>query len=239
MEVVAVEAIHAVRQFLRAAIGRELGPLLRDTYDRLTDTGPYTIDGAAMGCRALRNACLFYLAAADDVALAKGQYDAQANMTDVLAALAALNGSDRPERAEALADFHRRWRRDDLVLDKWFAIQATSPLATTPAEIRALYTHPDFDLRNPNRVRSLVGAFTANQLHFHAADGAGYRFLADAIIRLDPLNSQIAARLVNPLGQWRRQDRARQSMMRTELERILAVPKLSRGTYEKASKGLA
>jgi aminopeptidase N len=240
MAVVDVVAIHEVRRFLRAELGRALNDMLRTTYHRLADTGPYQIDGAAMGRRALRNACLGYIAAAGDVALAKAQYDAQANMTDVLAGLAAMNASDGPERVAALAHFHAKWRQDDLVLDKWFSLQAMSPRSAAPLDVRALYRHPDFDLKNPNRARSLVGAFASgNPLHFHAADGAGYRFLADAVIALDAINGQMAARTINPLGQWRRQDSGRQALMRAELERILAVPKLSRGTYEKASKALA
>src|SRR5260370_36927676 len=118
-------------------------------------------------------------------------------MTDVLAGLSAMNASDGPERAAALADFHARWRHDDLVLDKWFSLQAMSPRASTPQDVRALYRHPDFDLKNPNRARSLVGAFAGgNPLHFHAADGSGYRFLADALIALDPIKCQMPARPV-------------------------------------------
>jgi aminopeptidase N len=161
-------------------------------------------------------------------------------MTDSLAALVALAHSNAPSREAALASFHTRWHGDDLVLDKWFAIQAMSPRADTIEQVKRLYRHPDFDLRNPNRVRALVGAFSnGNQVRFHDAGGAGYRFLADAVMELDPINGQVAARLVNPLGAWRRQDEGRDAKMRAELERILALPKLSRGTYEKASKGLA
>ncbi|MCW3477736.1 aminopeptidase N [Limobrevibacterium gyesilva] len=241
MKVADVEAIHAVRRFLRTEIGRRLGAALRATYDRLTDRGEYRIDGLAIGRRALRNACLAYLGAAGDagVALAKAQFDAGGNMTDVLAALEVLAATDAPAREDALATFHARWRGDDLVLDKWFAIQAMSPRPQTIDEVRRLYRHPDFDLRNPNRARALAGAFAAgNQVRFHDASGAGYRFLADVILALDPINSQTAARMVNPLGAWRRQDEARAALMRGELERILALPKLSRGTYEKASKAL-
>jgi aminopeptidase N len=235
------DAVHAARQALRAQLGAALHDLLRETYDRLADRGPYRTDGAAIGRRALRNACLAYLAAAgaEGVRLARAQFDAQANMTDVLAALDVLAATEGEDRTAALAAFHARWRGDDLVLDKWFAIQAASPRAATLAEVRALYRHPDFDLRNPNRVRALVGAFAANQVRFHAASGEGYRFLADVVIALDPLNGQTAARLVNPLGAWRRQDAARAGLMQAELARILATPRLSRGTYEKASKGLA
>ena len=236
------DAIHGAREALRAQIGRALDEVLMGTYRRLTDDGPYRIDGAAMGRRALRNACLGYLAAAGEagVRLARAQFDAQASMTDVLAALDVLADTDGRDREAALAAFHARWHGDDLVLDKWFAIQAMSKRPTTVEEVRALSRHADFDLRNPNRVRALVGAFSAgNQVRFHDGSGAGYRFLADIVIALDPLNGQTAARLVNPLNAWRRQDARRQTLMRGELARILATPKLSRGTFEKVSKGLA
>jgi len=242
MRVVDVDAIHAVREFLLAEIGRRLGPALRATYDRLDSSEQYRIDGASIGRRALRNACLGYLAAADDagIALAYAQFRAARNMNDVLAALVLLAASDAPEYGDALAAFHAKWRGDPLVLDKWFFIRATSPRADTVEVVRALYRHPDFDLRNPNRVRALVGAFSAgNQVRFHDASGAGYRFLADAIIALDPLNGQVAARLVNPLGAWRRHDAGRAALMRGETQRLLATPGLSRFTYEKATTVLA
>jgi aminopeptidase N len=241
MTVMDVEAIHAVRDFLREELGRRLGPALRATYDRLTDHGPYAIDGKAMGRRHLRNVCLSYLiaAGAEGVALAAAQFAGSGNMTDVLAALACLASTDTPERVAALSAFHARWHGDDLVLDKWFQIQAMSTLPRTLAAVRDLASHADFDLRSPNRVRALVGAFASgNPVRFHDASGEGYRFLADMILALDPMNGQVAARLVNPLGGWRRQDAARAALMRGELERIAAQPKLSRFTFEKASKAL-
>ena len=216
--------------------------MLHATYERLEDAGEYRTDAAAIGRRALRNACLAYLAAAgaEGVALARAQFDAATNMTDSLAALTVLAATDGADREAALSAFHACWRHDDLVLDKWFSIQATSPRPQTVEEVRALAGHPDFDLRNPNRVRALVGAFAAaNQVRFHTASGAGYRFLADTVIALDPLNGQTASRLVGPLGTWRRQDEARQALMRAELERILEANGLSRLTYEKISKALA
>ena len=242
MAVVDVDAIHAARDLARAAIGRALADRLRATYDRLTDTGPYKIDGASIGARSLRNTCLAYLVAGEvpgAVALAKAQFDAGQNMTDVLAALSVLSGVDAPERLAALAAFYAAWRGDPLVLDKWFSIQAFSPLPGTIEAVEALMSHPDFDLRNPNRVRALVGAFGGNQVRFHDGSGAGYRLYADVIIKLDPANAQIAARMVSPLGQWRRFDAARQGLMQAELRRILALPGLSRNTFEMASKSLA
>ncbi len=241
MDVADPEAIHAVRRFLRSEIGRRLDRTLREVYGRLDDSGAYRNDGPAIGRRALRNICLAYLAAAgtDGVRLARAQFDAARNMTDVLAALSVLADTDGADREEALAAFYETWRGDPLVLDKWFAIQAASSRARALEEVRALYRHPGFDLRNPNRVFALVGGFASNQVRFHDASGVGYAFLADVIVALDPLNGQTAARLVNPLGRWRRQDDARGALMRAQLERILAVPNLSRGTFEKASKGLA
>jgi aminopeptidase N len=243
MSVADVDAIHAARDMARAAIGQALRTELRATYDRLTDAGDYRIDGAAIGRRALQNVCLSYLAAngaADGVALAKAQFDAAQNMTDVLASLAVLSAIECPERRAALEAFHARWHGDDLVLDKWFAIQAMSPLPATPDAVRALARHPDYDLKNPNRVRALVASFASgNQVRFHDASGRGYGFLTDTIIQLDPVNTQIAARLVPPLGQWRRMDPARQALMKQELQRILDAPGLSKGTYEMASRSIA
>ncbi len=243
MAVVDVDAIHAMRNAARAEIGRALQTELRATYDRLTDGGDYSIDGAAIGRRALRNTCLGYLNAngnAEGIALAKVQFDAAQNMTDVLAALSVLSAIDCVERRAALDAFHARWHGDDLVLDKWFAIQAMSPLPGTPDAVRALAAHADFDFKNPNRVRALVASFASgNQVRFHDSAGRGYRFLADTIITLDPMNSQIAARLVPPLGQWRRMDSTRQTLMQQELQRILDTPGLSKGTYEMASRSIA
>jgi aminopeptidase N len=242
MDVVDVEAIHAARDIARSAIGQALSGRLRASYDNLTDAGGYTIDGAAIGRRSLRNICLGYLVAAGHpaaVRLAKAQFDAGQNMTDVLAALGILSGVDCAERREALAAFYRDWHADPLVLDKWFAIQALSPLPETVREVESLKSHHDFDLHNPNRIRALVSSFAGNQVRFHDASGDGYRLYADTIIQLDPANSQVAARMVSPLGQWRRFDPERQRLMKQELQRVLDLPGLSRNTFEMASKSIA
>jgi aminopeptidase N len=242
MDVVDVDAIHTARDLVRRAVGVALGDRLRGLYDDLTDTGVYSIEGPAIGRRSLRNACLAYLVAAGDaaaVALAKAQFDAGRNMTDVLAALGILSGVDCRERTDALAAFYQAWRNDPLVLDKWFAIQALSPLPQTAQAVEWLKSHPDFDLRNPNRIRALVSSFSGNQVRFHDASGAGYRLYADTIIQLDPTNGQVAARMVSPLGQWRRFDAGRQRLMKAQLQRILDLPDLSRNTFEMASKSIA
>src|SRR5258708_29658520 len=160
-------------------------------------------------------------------------------MTGVVAAVSVVGDIDGPERAAALDAFHRRWQGDPLVIDKWFALQARSSLPGTIAAVRALTTHPAFTRANPNRVRALVGSFSqGNPLHFHDASGDGYAFLAEEVLALDKPNPTTAARLVQPLGQWRRYDAPRQALMRSELERILRAPGLSPNTYEMVAKSL-
>ncbi|MGH7029759.1 MAG: aminopeptidase N, partial [Stellaceae bacterium] len=241
--VIDVDAVHAARETARAEIGRALTAEFGAAYEALGDPGPYRIDGAAIGRRALRNACLGYLASADPergAVLAKTQLDAAANMTDVLAALAILADLDRPERPAALAEFFARWSHDPLVVDKWFSLQARSSLPQTAERVRELASHPAFERTNPNRLRALVGAFTqGNQARFHDASGVGYVFLADEVIAIDPGNPTTAARLVQPLGMWRRHEPGRQALMRRELERVLGVSGLSKNTYEMVSKSLA
>jgi len=243
LAIVDVDAIHVAREAARAALSEVLGGEFETAYRQYADPGPYRTDATSIGRRALRNACLAYLAAADPgkgAALAAVQFEAGRNMTDVLAALTVLADLDRPEREAALARFYEIWSHDDLVIDKWFALQTRSSLPQTPERVRALTRHPAFDRKNPNRVRALVGTFAqSNQLRFHDAGGAGYALLADEVITVDPLNPTTAARLIQPLGSWRRHDPARQALMRRELERVLAAPGLSKNTYEMVSKSLA
>jgi aminopeptidase N len=160
-------------------------------------------------------------------------------MTDRQGALGVLVNGDAPERAAALAAFYDRYRDNGLVLDKWFSTQALATRSDTPAAVEALASHPDFTMANPNRLRSLVGAFSVNQRAFHDASGRGYKFLADMILAADKLNPQTAAKLVPPLGRWRRFGEERAKLMRAELERIVATPELSKDVFEQASKSLA
>jgi aminopeptidase N len=242
MAIVDVEAIHAVREEARTRIAAPLGDAFAAAYRTLADPGPYHTDGQSIGKRALRNACLAYLAAADSrtgAGLAKTQFDAQQNMTDVLAALVVLVDIDCPERQAALDAFYQRWDEDPLVVDKWFGLQARSSLPGTIAAVKRLTAHPAFNRANPNRLRALVGTFSqANPLYFHAAGGEGYAFLADEVLGLDPSNPQLAARAVQPLGQWHRYDEGRQTLMRGQLRRIHDTPGLSTNTYEMVSKSL-
>ncbi len=226
---------------MRQDLGQQLADQWHAAYAK-HDAQGFALTPEAKGARRLRNVALNYLAAgrhddAGDIAFA--QFRAANNMTDRLAAMMTLTNGDAPQRADALAEFYARYQGNALVIDKWFAAQATSSRCDTLGAVRALKDHPDFTLANPNRVRALAGAFSMNQLHFHAADGAGYRFLADVLLALDPINPQTAAKLLPPLGRWKRFDADRQALMRAELERILAAPNLSKDLFEQASKSLA
>ena len=160
-------------------------------------------------------------------------------MTDELGALSVLSHIDRPERAEAMAEFYDKWRNDALAVDKWFALQAMSERKGAIEDVKQLLTHPAYDRRNPNKVRALVGAFCFNNpTGFHDASGAGYEFLADRVLELDPMNPQVSARLAGALGRWRKYDPARQTLMKAALERIVASPNLSKDVYEIVSKSL-
>jgi aminopeptidase N len=240
MAVVDPESIRAARDSLRSELGRALEPQWRSAYAS-TAANRYEYSPAAKGARRLKTVALNYLMAAESdeaPALARRQFDEADNMTDRQSALGALASSNSAERHGALAAFYERYRSDSLVLDKWFTVQALSTRDDTLASVEALAGHPDFTLSNPNRMRSLVGAFAANQRAFHDSSGRGYRFLADMILAVDRLNPQTAARLVPPLGRWRRFDSIRQDLMKAELERIVAAPGLSKDVFEQASKSL-
>ena len=241
MLVVDPDAIHAAREALRRELGRELLTHWQAAYATHA-ASRFEYSPQAKGARRLRNVSLGYIAAASADhagALAFSQFEAADNMTDRIAALATLANGDAAERVPALDIFYNRYRDNALVIDKWFSTQALSARDDTVEAVRELQAHADFTLANPNRVRALVGAFSMNQRQFHAASGAGYRFLADIILALDPLNPQTAAKLLPPLGRWRRFDEARQKLMRGELERILVQPGLSKDVFEQASKSLA
>ncbi|MDA0221093.1 MAG: aminopeptidase N [Proteobacteria bacterium] len=242
METVDVEGIHAARETLERAVAAGLGELLEAVYRANATTAPFSPDAEQAGRRALRNAALVYLAAPRDgraVALLDAQYRGADNMTDRMAALSLLVEIEGPERSAALEDFLERFRDDALVVDKWFAVQARASAPDAVEQVEALLGHPLFTLKNPNRARSLLGVFAAgNPTGFHRKDGRGYRLVADAILELDGFNPQVAARLIDPLGRWRRYDGARQEMMKEELARIRAKPGLSRDLVEKVGKSL-
>jgi aminopeptidase N len=235
-------AVHEARDFVRASLGEQLRGSFLAVREACAPKAPYRPDDGLAGCRRLSNLCLSYLMAAETpeaIALSISQFRNADNMTDSLSALVTLANCACPERAEALAAFYDKWREDRGVIDKWFSMQAASPLPDTLARVQELLEHPDFDIRNPNRVRALVGGFSqGNPRRFHEASGEGYRFLTDQILRLNSINPQIAARMLTPFSRWRRYDTARQDLMKQELNRILAEPELARDLYEIASKSL-
>jgi aminopeptidase N len=242
VDVVDPDAIHAARTGLVRAVAAAHPAKFADLYRKLGETGPFSPDAKAAGKRALRNACLRFLTAADDdkaAEIAMHHYETATNMTDMVAGLAALTRMATPHTARALAHFHDRFASDPLVLDKWMGLQALSPRADTVDRVRALMKDPHFDMKNPNRVRALVGAFSANQLRFHAADGAGYRLVGEVVRQLDGINAMVAARMTGAFETWRRFDPARQALMKDELEAILKTPGLSSNMFEVVSKMLA
>ncbi len=241
MPVIDPEAIHIARKF----IIRTLATLLRDDFlavrEACRGTRPYSVDDGRSGERRLANLCLAYLMSLEEQAiidLCIRQYRSSDNMTDTMGALSPLASCNCPERSEALEDFYRRWQGDRQVVDKWFSLRAMSDLPGVIDDVQALIGHPAFELTNPNRFRALVGAFSQNQPHFHAPDGAGYRFLVDQLLRLIPLNPQVSARLLAPLTTWRRFEPGRRALMQQELMRIQALPDLPLDVYEVVAKSL-
>jgi aminopeptidase N len=234
------EAVFAAREGLRRTLGQRLDGQWREAYDGARQ--PYAYTPADKGLRRLRNVALSYIAASgsnDWSKLAFTQFEAADNMTDRQAALTTLAHGQANEREAALDVFYNRYRDNALVLDKWFQTQALSGRDDTPRVVAELVAHPDFSLGNPNRARSLIGAFGVNQRAFNTAGGEGYRLLADQLIALDRLNPQTAAKLLPPLARWKRYDEGRAALMRGELERILQTPGLSKDLFEQASKSLA
>jgi aminopeptidase N len=195
-----------------------------------------------VGKRQLKNRCLLYLMLLPEfVDLGKKQFDAalKSNMTDTQPALFGLTNADTPLRGQCLNEFYTTWKHDALVVDKWLAIQASTKLPTALQEVRKLMRHEAFDIRNPNKVYSLIGAFTRNSVNFHSRDGEGYAFLREVVQQLDKLNPQVAARMVKPLTTWSRYDKERQELMREQLELLQQDKKLSPDLYEMVSKSLS
>jgi aminopeptidase N len=224
-----VDGIHAARCFVRAELAGRLEDDFLARYHAMSSQGPYDKSAASMARRSLRNACLPYLMETTaGEALAETQLDRSDNMTDALAALRALVHHRAGSSQRALDAFESRWRHDALVMDKWFAIQASIPGPDTLETVQHLLAHPGFSLKNPNKVRAVIGVFaTLNPTGFHAAHGGGYRFLTDRVIALDALNPQIAARMVSAFNSWTRYDADRSVLMRTELKRIAGYSTLS------------
>jgi aminopeptidase N len=243
MPEVDVEGIHFVRSFLRRELAKACAPELEERLRECRANGPASLDAASIGRRALSGVCLAYLSRLGERSsetLVFEYFAIADNMTESISALAILSHLDCQERRWALDEFYGRWKHDPLVIDKWLGVQAMSELPGTLAEVEKLMSHEAFDIRNPNKVRSLVGAFcSANAVRFHDASGAGYRFLADNVLRLDKLNPQVAARMAGIFSRWRRYDEKRRDLQSTELQRIVAEESLSRDVFEVVTKSLS
>jgi len=237
------DAIFAARRKLRAAIGARHGAALADTYQRMITPGPYRPDAQSAGRRALKNACLDFLAMTETgeaIARAHAQYQQADNMTDRMAAVETLALHDRPERAAALDDFYKRYADDPLIIDKWLALQAAIPEPATLDRVRALTEHPAFSVANPNRIRALIGAFAqVNHTQFNRADGRGYAFVGDFVLGLDPKNPQVAARLMGAFRSWRSLETKRRAQAEATLRRVAAAPALSRDVHDIVARTLA
>jgi len=240
-DVIDPQAIALVRDALQRTLARELADEFFAIYNA-NQQSEYRVEHDAIGQRSLKNICLTYLAFGDAQLadkLVQVQYHQATNMTDSLAALSAAVAAQLPCRDALLAAYDERWHQDGLVMDKWFVLQATSPAANVLRNVRQLLNHRSFSMSNPNRVRSLVGAFaSANPAAFHAKDGSGYKFLVEMLIDLNTRNPQVAARMVEPLIRLKRYDDDRQAMMREALEQLKGLEKLSGDLYEKITRAL-
>jgi aminopeptidase N len=242
IEVVNPLSIHLARQFMRANIGARLRTELLAQYEANQTPGEYSPDALSAGKRALKNLCLAYLTAAQDeegLALAQRQFDEAGNMTDRVAALSALVHARAAGADAALQRFYDEFEDEPLVIDKWFGLQASSAISDVAA-VRALMRHPAFNLRNPNRARSLISSFCAgNPVQFHAPDGSGYAFWAEQVITLDALNPQVASRLARAMDRWRRYTPELQEHMKKALQQVAGQQRLSNDVREVVGKALA
>lgn len=242
MDVIDPQAIHMARQFLKRSLAKRLKDDFLAVYHANEVKGQYSPDPVSTGKRALRNIALSYLAEIDDKevhALAAGQYSQANNMTDRVASLAALTNSSAKDKVKALKGFYTEFKDEALVVDKWFALQATAR-TTDVNSVRSLMAHPAFTLKNPNRARSLIFSFcSGNPSAFHAQDGSGYFFWAEQVIALNAINPQVAARLARTLDRWRKFTPALQEKMQQALQQVADTRDLSRDVHEVISKALA
>jgi aminopeptidase N len=242
-ETIDVDGIVAARSFLVAALARALRVEFADAYGRHRVSAPYAPTTEQAGRRKLANACLSYLCATEDHearAMAVAHFAAANNMTDAVAALAALKDHDSPERTALFDRFEAQWRDEPLVLDKWFALEAMSARGDALDRVKRLLVHPRFNARNPNRVRSLVGAFALrNFARFHDREGSGYAFAADEVLALDSTNPQLAAAIAGAFNLWKRFPEPRRGLMQAALQRIAIAPGLSPDVTEVVTRTLS
>ncbi|CAL5429897.1 unnamed protein product [Camellia sinensis] len=242
MEVADPDAVHAVRSFIKKKLASELKEEFLSMVKNNRSSEKYEFNHPNMARRALKNIALGYLASLDDpelTELALHEYRTATNMTEQFAALAAIAQNPGKTRDDVLADFYSKWQHDFLVVNKWFALQAMSDIPGNVEKIKNLLNHPAFELRNPNKVYSLIGGFCGSPVNFHAKDGSGYKLLGELVVQLDKLNPQVASRMVSAFSRWRRYDETRQSLAKAQLEMIISNNGLSENVFEIASKSLA
>tara|TARA_R110002072_G_scaffold1598_7_gene13664 strand:- start:28140 stop:30860 length:2721 start_codon:yes stop_codon:yes gene_type:complete len=241
-----VDAIHQAREAVRLELATKLKGLFLSVYKLNQSNESYRFGSDEVARRSLKNVCLGYLMLGTEteaIDLCVAQFESADNMSDTSAAIRALincpaDGAALP-REKALSEFYKRWANEALVIDQWFAMQASCPLPDGLSRVQALIQHDAFTMKNPNRMRSVVTSFAfQNIVNFHNKDGSGYGFLADCVIELNGINPQMAARMLSPLTRWRKYDQARQALMKTQLERILAADDLSPDVFEIASKSV-
>lgn len=238
-KVLDVEAIYMARNYLKRELVRELGSDIRLAYDALNHDAEYILDGSSIARRKLKNTLLSYLGALKNDAIVLNQYERSNNMTDRLSALSILANSRGDAKDKALTDFYTRYKDNTLVMNKYLAVIASSELKETPANVKRLLDDEVFDMKVPNLVRSLIGSFARNALHFHAADGSGYSFVAEKVLELDKLNPQIASGLAGVYKDYNRLNEKAKGLMKVELEKIVNTEDLSKNVYEIVSKILA
>jgi aminopeptidase N len=231
-----LDALVAAREFVTRELAAALRADWQANYERLSSSEPYRADARSIACRRLRNLSVHYLASLGEpglIDLVVRQVMRGANATDRLAALSILANTDCAERRPALDHFYERWRSNDLIVNKWLNVQATSRLPGTVDQVRALMGHESFEFANPAKGWALIGGFCRrNYVQFHEATGAGYRLFADVTLAADRLKPESVHWLMPQAMQWRRYDAGRQRLMQAELERMLATPGISRGLHE-------
>lgn len=244
MSIIDPDNLHRARNMVIKELRTKLLGDFIHIYQENNVKGAYSITPEAMGVRSLKNCCLKFMMAGEEVEeecleMCLEQYHQSTNMTDSMGALGALIHYPGSERDDILTDFYKRWRGDSLVVDKWFSLQAVSSLKNTLSKVKMLLNHPAFSIKNPNKVRALIGAFcSGNHVRFHDISGNGYRFLTEQIRYLDSINPQIAARMVTPFVNWKRYDNKRQALIHEQLKYLANQKTLSADVAEIVEKSL-
>jgi aminopeptidase N len=242
MTIVDFDGIHTARELVLKTITEKFQTEFSAIYNanHKDESGDFSPE--AIGRRRVKNACLAFLSKLNSAKihdLAQLQFEKAGNMTDQMAALAAIVHNNHPTKTACLEKFYSQWQNEPLVIDKWFALQASSPAADAFETVQLLRSHAAFDIKSPNRVRSLIGAFAqTNPVHFHAANGQGYVFLGNAILELNAINPQVASRMVTPLTAWRKVEPSRQLLMKAQLQRLIDTKDISNDVFELANKSL-